>query len=606
VNKQEKELYHMAGKTYTSQSLEELMGQMPAKSAGFLSSQVSRRSVLSGIAGFSALGMIGGAVAQGTPADEPTSNVWTPPDDAAPLEEQVWRQPSATGNAVAIDFYESVYRRPARADMFSVPLVSLNKDYEVIPAAATEWSSDETGKVWTFKLRNDIMWSDGNPLTAADYVKTFQYSADPEHAWDFAWFWDGDLLNYTECLAGDAPLEDLGVRVGADDYEVVFEAVNPAPYLPAKLLYSLPLSKAALESTGPLYNTKPETAVSCGAFILTEWVPDQTLVYSRNEAYTGPWAIPLQKFIQKFAQPAQFFTLYDADEVDYMEQPAPAELQLMLADRPDEVHQSMADFACLYFFFDVTKAPFDDLKVRQAFSHVIDRDAMKQQIWGPMATPAPSFLAPGFPASNTEALAPIQAFDPELAKSLLAEAGYPDGEGFPKLVLNNRSTDTPMDNSSVQAYVSMLEEHLGIQAEVQTIDRQAFYDDMRSIQFGFVSYGMDWFDAANMLDIWTTGGRHPWSNAEYDKLVAEGATFLGDPEERNAIFQEAEKVLVTDVPAVFAYFLTPNQLIKPYIVGDALTPDKTGIASVHWPGLGLDGTAIRDLYISKDAPAGRQ
>jgi ABC-type transport system substrate-binding protein len=490
--------------------------------------------------------------------------------------------------------------------MFSVPLVALTKDYEIIPACATEWSSDADGKVWTFKLRDDIMWSDGNPLTAHDYVKTFQYSADPEHAWDFAWFWDGDLLNYSEVLAGEMPVEDVGVRVGANDYEVIFEAVNTAPYFPAKLLYSLPLSKAALESTGPLYNTKPETAVSSGAFILSEWVPDQRLVYSRNEAYTGPWAVPLQKFIQKFATPAQYFTLYDAGEVDYMEQPAPAELQIMIQDHPDEIHQSMADFACLYFFFDVTKAPFDKLEVRQAFSHVLDRDTMQQQIWGPMATAAPCFLAPGFPASNVEALAPIQAFDPELGKSLLETAGYPNGEGFPDLTMLYRSTDSPMDNASVQAYASMLEEHLGVKVQVQAVDRQAFYDDMSTIQFGFVSYGMDWFDAGNMLGIWKTGGRHPWSNAEYDELVSEASSSLAPAEERNAIFQEAEKVLVTDVPAVFAYFLTPNQLIKPYIVGEALTPDKTGIAAVHWPGLGLDSTAIQGIYMSKDAPSGRE
>jgi len=591
-------------RTERSSDVRTLIDSMPGPAAGFMAKGLNRRALVGGVAGFAGLSYMHAVIAQATPGA--ASNVWTPPEDAAPVEDQVWREPSTTGNAVAIDFYESVYRRPARSDMFSVPLVSLTKDYEIVPAGATEWSSDDEGKVWTFTLRDDIMWSDGNPLTAHDYVKTFQYSADPEHAWDFAWFWDGDLLNYTEVLAGEMPVEDLGVRVGANDYEVIFETVNTAPYLPAKLLYSLPLSKAALESTGPLYNTRPETAVSCGAFILTEWVQDQRLVYARNEAYTGPWPVAIQRFIQKFAAPAQFFTLYDAGEVDYMQQPAPAELQIMLQDHPDEVHQSMADFACLYFFFDVTKAPFDKLEVRQAFSHVIDRDVMQQQIWGPMATAAPSFLAPGFPASNVEALAPIQAFDPELGKQLLEQAGYPGGEGFPELTLVYRSTDTPMDNASVQAYASMLEEHLGIRVQIQSMDRQAFYDDMRSIQFGFVSYGMDWFDAGNMLGVWTTGGRHPWSNEEYDALVSEASTSLGTADERNAIYQEAEKVLVTDVPAVFAYFLTPNQLIKPYIVGEALTPDKTGISSVHWPGLGLDGSAIQGIYIRNDAPSGRE
>jgi peptide/nickel transport system substrate-binding protein/oligopeptide transport system substrate-binding protein len=599
----------MAGKTFRKQNFHDLLGQMPGPSASFLRSQVSRRTVLSGVAGVAGLSLTGFAGTSATAQEAtPTSNVWEPPADAAPLEDQIWRTATATGGAVALDFYERVYERPSVADLWSVALVFLSKEFEITPGAATEWSSDETGKVWTFTLRDDLMWSDGNPVTAADYVKTFQYAADPEHAWDFAWFWDGDLVNFTECLAGDVPLEELGVRQGANEYEVIFETVNPAPYLPAKLLYSLPLSKAALETHGPLYNSSAETAVSSGPFILSEWIPDQSITYLRNEAYTGPWPIALQKIVQKFAAPAQFFTLYEADEIDYMEGPAPAELQIMQADpeKEGEIYQGVGDFACLYFFFDVTTAPFDNKLVRQAFSHVIDREAMKQQIWGPQANAAPSFLAPGFPASNTEELASIQAFDPELGKQLLAEAGYPDGEGFPELVMTVRGNGTPLETATTQAYATMLKNHLNIDVELQTMDRQAFYADMKTIQFGWVSYGMDYFDPANMLSVWKTGGRHPWSNEEYDRLYDEATVFLGDPEERINMFKEVERILVEDVPAVWAYFVTPIQLIKPYITGAALEPDSNGIAAVHWPGLALNGSALHEIYVGADAPAGRQ
>ena len=599
----------MTRKTYRSHDFRELLATMPADARRFMSKETSRRTVLGGIAGMSALGMIGQAGAQATPGAEPTSNVWTPPEDAAPLEEQVYRVPSAVGAAVTLDFYEAVYQRPAVADLFSPALVFLTKNFEIVPGAATEWSSNEEGTLWTFKLREGINWSDGNPLTAADWVKTFQYSADPEHAWDFAWFWSGNILNYTEVVEGTVPVEELGVRQGANEYELIVETVAAAPYLPAKMLYSLPLSKAALETSGAFYNSNPETAVSSGPFILGEWIADQTLTLVRNEAYNAPWPVPLQKIIEKFAAPNTYYTLYEAGEIDQMEGPAPAELQLMQADpeKEKEIYQGVGDFACLYFFFDVTKAPFDDLKVRQAFSHVIDREAMKQQIWGPQANPAPSFLAPGFPASNTEELAPIQAFDPELGKSLLAEAGYPEGEGFPSLVMTVRGDPAPLETSTTQAYAAMIEEHLGIPVEIQVMDRQAFYDDMSTIQFGWVSYGMDYFDPLNMLgDVWHTGGRHPWSNAEYDKLIDEAGTFIGDPEERIAMFQQAERILVEDVPAIFTYFVTPIQLIKPYVTGPALEPDTNGIAAIHWPGLALNGSALHELYIGADAPSGRQ
>jgi len=597
----------VGNKTYRHHSLASLMREMPEPAAEFLRSEVSRRSVLGGIAGLAGLGLMGPAAAQDSSPAAATSNVWTPPEGAAPLEEQTWRVASDPSNAVTLDFYEQVYQRPGGADLSSPALVFLTKEFEIVPGAATEWSSNEEGTIWTFKLMEGIHWSDGNPLTAADYVKTFQYSADPEHAWDFTWFWSDNILNYTEAVAGEVPVEEIGVRQGANEYEVVFETVAPAPYLPAKLLYSLPLSKAALETSGAFYNSNPETAVSCGPFILGEWIKDQSLTLVRNDKYDAPWPIPLQKIIVKFAAPAQYFTLYEAGEIDQMEGPAPAELTIMQADpeKEKEIYQGVGDFACLYFFFDVTKPPFDKLEVRQAFSHVIDREAMKQQIWGPQANPAPSFLAPGFPASNTEELASIQSFDPDLGKQLLEQAGYPGGEGFPSLVMTVRGGATPLEDATTRAYASMIEEHLGIPVEVQSLDRQAFYDDMRAVQFGWVSYGMDYFDPSNMLGVWKTGGRHTWTNADFDAGLDEATVFLGDPEERLAMFKEVERILVEDVPAVFTYFVTPIQLIKPYVTGPALEPDANGIAAIHWPGLALNGSALHELWISADAPTGR-
>lgn len=584
---------------------------MPPQDAAFFRQQFSRRDVLragsAGGAGFAAAGMFG-ALAPTAVVGRSILQDGALPDDAAPPENQVLRVASDPTVARVLDFYEQVYERPGLADIFSMPLVRLTKNFEIVPGAASEWSGNDDGTVWTFTLKQGLMWSDGNEVTANDYVRTFQYAADPEHAWDFAWFWSDNILNFTEAFAGDVPVEEIGVRIGANDYEVVFETVAPAPYLPAKLLYSQPLSAAALDEYGPLYNTNPDTHVSSGPFKLEEWVRDQQIVYTRNEAYTGDMEVALQRIIVKMASPATLFTLYEADQIDYMEGPAPAELQIMEAD-PDlaaQLYQGVGDFACLYFFFDVTTAPFDDILVRQAFSHVIDRDAMQQQIWGRQAVAAPSFLAPGFPASDTEGLGDVQAFDPELGRELLAEAGYPDGEGFPELTLTFRGGGTPLEEATVQAYVAMLNEHLSINADIQTMDRQSFYDDMSSILFGWVSYGMDFFDPSNMLGVWQSGGRHPWSNEEFDALVEEGSTSLAEADERIAIFQNAERILVEDVPAVWAYFVTPIQLVKPYLIGPALEPDNNDIAAVHWPGFATTGHALEELYVSADAPTGRE
>jgi ABC-type transport system substrate-binding protein len=596
--------------------LPNLVETMRFQDRAFFSTMLSRRSALgSAAAGAAALaampllGFPGSAAAQSPDAVMQDGAL---PEGAAAAEEQVLRIVSDGTVAKAFDFYETVYERTGISTVFSVPLVRLNRNFEIIPGTATEWSSNDEGTVWTFKLQEGLMWSDDTPVTAADFVRTFQYSADPEHAWDFTWFWDGNIVNYTEALAGDVPLDELGVRQGANEYEVVFETVEPAPYMPAKLLYSAPLSAKALDEHGPLYNANPDTCVTSGPFKLEEFSRDQQAVVVRNEKYTGNLEIPIQKIINKFAAATARYTMFEAGEVDYLENPAPAELQLAQADpeMADRIFQGVGDFGCFYFFFDVTSEPFDKIEVRQAFSHVVDREAMQQQIWGPAGIPAPSFLAPGFPASNTEALADIQNFDPDTAKQLLADAGYPDGDGFPDLTMQVRGGGSPMEDATCQAYASMLSEHLNINVEIQTMDRQAFYAAMNAkpteILFGWVSYGQDYFDPSNMLGVWLSGGRHPWSNEEYDNLVNEATSLIGDDAARLQMFQDAERILVEDVPAVFTYFSTPIQLIKPYLTGPALEPDANGITAIHWPGWELASTVLEELYVTADAPAGRE
>ncbi len=173
----------------------------------------------------------------------------TLPDDAN--AEQTYIVATDPSIPKVLDFYEAVYERPGVADLFSEPLVRINRNFEIIPGAAESWTSDETGAIWTFKIVEGRNWSDGNPVTANDWVETFQYAADPAHAWDFTWFFDGVLKNWHQAIAGEVAPEEIGVRLGANDYEVIFEAEAPAPYLPSMLLYSLPLSKVGARNLRP-------------------------------------------------------------------------------------------------------------------------------------------------------------------------------------------------------------------------------------------------------------------------------------------------------------------------------------------------------------------
>jgi ABC-type transport system substrate-binding protein len=572
--------------------------------------RLRRRSLLGGAVGFASVMALGGRDLRRGPSAAVAAQDASLPDDAAPADQQVLVMPNDLELDKTPDFYESVYERLSEAiyDILSEPLVRLNRDFEIIPAGALEWNANEDGTVWTFKLDPDLMWSDGNPVTAKDWVATFRYGADPAHAWDFTWYFQGILKGWDEAIAGDIPLEELGVRQGADEHELIMETQVPAPYLPAMLLYSNTLSAAALEEHGPLYNSNVETSVTSGPMKLVEWLVDQRVVYEKNPDYTGKLVVPITRAVVKLADPATYFIMYQNDEIDYMQYPAPADLVVAQAEFPEQIFSSVGDFRTYYLFFDVTKAPFDKLEVRQAFSHAIDRDAIKQQILGPAGIPAYSWLAPGFPAANGETLAPIQGFDPAKAKELMAAAGYSDAATFPAQVLQVRNP-TPLVADVSQAVGTMLRDNLGIQIEVQNVDQDTFMEDLTAkpteILLGFVSYGMDFLDPFNMLSVWLSGGRHSWVNEEFDKLVKDAASFIGDPDERTKMFQDAERILVEDVPGVFVYHETPVQLVKPWLKGAFLEPDKNGITSLHWPGYSSMSTVPAELYIGADAPPGR-
>jgi ABC-type transport system substrate-binding protein len=199
-----------------------------ARRIAFMDQRLRRRSLLGGTLGFAGLAALGGRDFRLGPADvvaRARSQDVTLPDDAAPPDQQVYVVPNEPNLDKTPDFYESVYERlsSGSSDIFSDPLVRLSREFEIIPAAALEWSGNEEGTVWTFSLDPALMWNDGNPVTANDWVATFRYGADPAHAWDFTWYFQGVMKGWDEAIAGEIPLEELGVRQGADEHELIVE-----------------------------------------------------------------------------------------------------------------------------------------------------------------------------------------------------------------------------------------------------------------------------------------------------------------------------------------------------------------------------------------------
>lgn len=526
------------------------------------------------------------------------------PEDALPYEQQVsyGSCPNNT-SASTFDFQVAVYNRYCLSDLFSDPLTELDKDFNVVPAAAESWEVSEDGLTWSFKLRPDQVWSDGTPLTAHDYVATFQYLADPEHAWDFAWFYNGVIKNWEEVIAGELPKEELGVAA-ADDLTFQITTQKPFPPMPGMMKFGWTLQKKAMEEHGPLYNSDPATHVSSGPFTLETFEPGKTISVVANPTYKGYRPPRRQRLVAIYMDAGTEFAAFQKGEIDAVgyESLSPADLELVLQDPvlKENYLRHFGDFRTDYLLFDTFNPPFDNIDVRKAFAHSVDRESIVTNIYGEVkAMPAYAMLMPGFPSSSTKGeLNEYQKYDCDLAKEHLTTAGYPNGEGFPKLEMWLRNEGAALQ-AVFQAVAASISQCLNIEIEVSNKDRKVYTDAMNAkptqLQLGAVSYGMDYLDPTNMLGIWVFGGRHSWKNDEFDRLINEATPLVSDPALRDQMFRDAEKILVDDVGGVFLVHRWQGTLFQPWVQGDCLRePDSIGIKGEHW---GND-SCVSNQYIS--------
>lgn len=519
----------------------------------------------------------------------------TLPEDAAPYEMQIMQELcNSTRTEITLASAVSVYQRICDQngfDKFGDSLVVLDENLNLIPGAAESWEVAEDGITWTFRLRPDQVWSDGTPLTANDYVATYRFMVDPDNAYDFVWMWQGVIAGWSEAVAGDIPPEEIGVSAPDD---LTFQVVTAAPFppLPGTLFFWAPLQAAALEAYGPDYMLDPETSVSSGPFVLTEFVPGERLILNANPTYNGyrkPWLREIRGLYgDQLNGSFLAFQNYDVDKVNYGLL-NPAAFEIIDADPvlSENYLPNAGDFRTDYLLFDTFNPPFDNRDVRLAFAKAVDRESIVENVIGTrLAVPAYSFLAPGFPASDVAGdFRDIQAYDCEAAQQLLADAGYPGGEGFPAVELKLRGESEAIANwfTAVAASISNC---LDVEITVNNLENATYMTGLlerpTTIQFGAISYGMDYLDPANMLGVWVSTGRHSWRNAEFDNLVTEANSFIGDPAERAAMYHEAERILVEDVGGIFIDHRIQGDLFQPYIAGDCFRPDAQGVSAWHW------------------------
>ena len=533
---------------------------------------------------------------------EPAKNAWGKvlPAGAAPPDQQVLTLPCQEGKDmdVSATFYQSA--KSCGAVQLWERLVMLDENNKVVPGVATTWELAPDGLSWTFHLRPDAKWSDGSPLTAGDFEYALKRQLDPKTGSDFTWFYS-DIKNAGKVSNGELPPDQLGIKA-VDDQTLVIETEGKVLYLPQIMAFpsSAPVPRKIVEQVGANWTLDPKTALSNGPWKLEEYLPGKRIVIGPNPNYVGEHVPNVERFTFLPGPGTNDFPAYRAGDVDglFADQDttvlSPADYKMVTNDT--SLRRELYAYpymATRYVFFDPTVKPWDNLKVRQAISHALDRDAMIQVIYSGLGQPAYGMLPPGIPGYPGDALNETQKYDPELAKKLLAEAGYPDGKGFPEVELWYKTYEEALPLSA-QMIQAMLKENLNIDVKLRPTEKKVFNTsfDEGQIDFGIQNWEYDYVDPSNFLNVWNPAlGRHKeWNNAEFNKLTNEAAGYP-DLEKRLQMYTDANRILSEDVGGAFLYHWGHAQMWKPYVQG--IPTDAQGNTRVPYYNLGMN-----EIYVT--------
>ena len=525
------------------------------------------------------------------------------PADAASYDQQVYRamvftEPQHMERAAGVSGSGSIY-----PFYMSEPLVKINEDLELVGAIAESWTLEDDGLTWTFKIRQGLQWSDGTPLTAKDAEFTYRRLADPEVAFDWAWFFY-DIENLEEVSTGQMPPESLGVTL-VDDHTVQMKMKAPAPYFPDKtLMVTLSPAHVIGEVNGPIaWSTDPATAVSCGPFKLAAWDKGREIVFTANESYKGVFHPFLKELRLLVGAPDAVMAAYEAGEIDAVAYEglniSPADIARAKEDPDAWGLHFYDDWGTYMLVFNNAMAPFDNTQVRQAIARAIDKEALAVSAGRDLSTPAFALLGPGFPAYNSDlANADVNKFDADAAQQLLADAGYPNGAGLGQVTCTTWGPLDPVRKGWIEGVLGQLKTNLNLDIALDVLEGGVFYTEKAKhvYPFTFQQYQYDYIDPSNMLALFTTGN-YDYSNPDYDALIEEADHYTGPRDERIALYQKAERILVEDAGGVFLYWARTAQFWRPYIKGKSLEPNKDGIVAFRGTKLGLTHFTI---YITNE------
>jgi oligopeptide transport system substrate-binding protein len=483
------------------------------------------------------------------------------PPDAATLAQQVLHT-QGNHDGPYLDWSQTVYNRAEGTNVIQEPL-TLNdfKTGAAIPGAATRWSVSRDGRTWTFHLRKGLVWTDGVPLTADDFVFMFRHQADPKTGFDFVYYPLNvqQIHNWAAVNAGKLPLTALGVSA-PDRYTVKITTDTPRPFLPSTLSIDFPEPAHLVRKYGINWCTNLSTMAFSGPYRPVQWLKGQYILLEPNPLYHGVRTHYLQKIYLGFGTTTTLAD-YQAGTVDAIGLDA-GTLPLALQTMPKEIHRFPL-FQVNYLTFNTYTRPFNDVRVRQAFNLAIDRTTLTRDVLKYISQPTYALLMKGFPGYDPSIRVTL---DPARAQKLLAQAGYPGGKGFPALAiwLRNENGAVLIPKLAAEFIQSQLKKNLGISIGVKIVDMKVWIDaiNKHTVPIFLAPYNYDYVDPSDFMDLFITGGRHAWSNATYDRIVKTADSTI-HARSRLALYHQAQEILAQQVPAVFLWNNVALGLWKP-------------------------------------------
>jgi oligopeptide transport system substrate-binding protein len=444
-----------------------------------------------------------------------------------------------------------------------------NGDLE--PGAAESWEISDDGLVYTFRLRREARWSNGDPVTADDWVFSLRRSLDPMTMSRYTFILN-PIRNAEAIAAGQMPIEELGVRK-TDDYTLVIELEGPTPYFLGLLTHSASYAvhRPSVEQFGDQH-TRPGNLVSNGAYMLDDWVVQSHVKLVRNPRYWDDARTTIDE-VWYYATEDQSAELrrYRADEIDITETVPTRQLRWARENVPDEL--MIAPYLGSYYFgFNVTQPPFkDNPKLRRALTLAIDRTIITQQVTGAGQLPSFGWVPPVnyYEGQQMPEAQWTQAEREAEAQRLYAEAGYSADNPLRTEILYNTQED---HKRIALAIAAMWKQVLGADASILNQEWKVFLDtrrqkvDTQIYRGGWIG---DYNDAYTFSELMlSTSGLNDsgYANPNYDALVRQ-ASREGDLVKRADLLQQAERILLEDLPILPIYFYVTTKLMKPWVGG---------------------------------------